>query len=129
MLPLNHIWLMQPAPTEKLVPSAGGGNGQPAPVSAAPDSMFMNIMPLAVMFVLFYFLLIRPQQKRQKETDTMLKALQKGDRVRTTGGIRGEITELTDTEVTLQIDTKVRINVLRSHIAGRVEKAGGEAKA
>jgi preprotein translocase subunit YajC len=87
----------------------------------------MSAQPLvlmAVMFGVFYFLLIRPQQKRQRELDDMLKALKRGDKVRTTGGIRGEIVEFTDSEVTLLIADKVKINVLRSHIASRISPEG-----
>ena len=72
------------------------------------------------------FLLIRPQQKRQKDTDDMLKVLRKGDKVRTTGGIRGEIYELTENDVTLQIDAKVKINVLRSNIASKIGKPSSD---
>jgi len=75
-----------------------------------------------------YFLLLRPQQKRQRELDDLLKALKKGDKVRTSGGIRGEVVELTDTEVTLLIADKVKINVLRSHVASRAERPAPEAK-
>jgi len=84
---------------------------------------------MAVMFGVFYFLLLRPQQKRQKEQDAMLKALRKGDKVRTSGGIRGEVAELTDTEVTLLVADKVKINVLRSHIAARLDKPAADDKA
>lgn len=87
-----------------------------------------QLVMLAVMFAVFYFLLIRPQQKRQREVDDLLKALRKGDKVRTSGGIRGEILDLTDTEVTLLIAEKVKINVLRSHIATKIG-AGGEGAA
>ena len=80
-------------------------------------------MVLAVTFGIFYFMLLRPQQKRQREVDTMLKALKKGDVVRTSGGIRGEITDMTDTDVTLLIADKVKINVLRSHVAGKNDAA------
>ena len=76
------------------------------------------------MFLVMYFLLIRPQQKRQKEHDAMLKALDKGTVVRTNGGIRGEILEIDDHEVTLKIADKTKINVLRSHIAGPHRDAG-----
>lgn len=89
----------------------------------------MYLLPL--IFVLFYFLLLRPQQKKQKEVDEMLKALRRGDVVRTSGGIRGEIADLTDTDVTLIIADKVKINVLRSHIAAKAEikaENKGEAK-
>ena len=79
-----------------------------------------QLLMLAVMFGVFYFLLIRPQQKRQREVDDMLKALRRGDKVRTTGGIRGEIADLNDTEVNLIVADKVKINVLRSHIASRI---------
>jgi preprotein translocase subunit YajC len=82
---------------------------------------------IAAMFGIFYFFLLRPQQKRQRETDDMLKALRKGDKVRTSGGIRGEIVELTDADVTLLIADKVKINVLRSHIASRVVTAAAPA--
>jgi len=83
---------------------------------------------LPVMFVVFYFMLIRPQQKRQKEVDAMLKSLCKGDDVRTSGGIRGRIVELTETEVTLLIDKadKVKINVLRNHIVSKIARPSGE---
>jgi preprotein translocase subunit YajC len=87
------------------------------------------MLMLAVMFGIFYFLLVRPQQKRQREIDEMLKALRKGDKVRTTGGIRGEIVELTDTEVWLLIADKVKINILRSQIGQRIEKPAADAKA
>ncbi len=87
------------------------------------------LLMLVMMFVIFYFLLIRPQQKRQKEVDEMLKALRKGDKVRTTGGIRGEIVDLNETDVTLLIADKVKINVLRSHVATRIDKPAADAKA
>ena len=81
----------------------------------------MQIGMLVVMMGIFYFMLIRPQQKRQREHDEMLKSLRKGAKVRTTGGIRGEIVDINDTEAILLIADKVKINVLRSHLAG-VEK-------
>jgi preprotein translocase subunit YajC len=75
-------------------------------------------IPLILMFVIFYFLLIRPQQKRAKEHREVLKNLRKGDTVVTSGGIHGRITGLTDTIVTLEIADKVRIKVSRGQIAG-----------
>jgi preprotein translocase subunit YajC len=77
----------------------------------------MMLMP--IMLLLLYFLMIRPEQKRRRETDDMVKALKRGDVVRTTGGIRGEIVDLNDGDVTLLIADKVKINVLRSAIAGK----------
>jgi preprotein translocase subunit YajC len=78
----------------------------------------MQLGMLALMVLVFYFLLIRPQQKRERERESMLKALKRGTVVRTTGGVRGEITDINDRDVTLLISDKVKVNVLRSHIAG-----------
>lgn len=64
---------------------------------------FLSFMPLILMFAIFYFLLIRPQQKRAKEHKMMLSALKRGDRVVTAGGIYGRILELDDTTVTLDL--------------------------
>lgn len=119
----DSLWSMQPeatTSTSEPAPSAGGNAASPGGWANAQPLVF-----LAVMFGIFYFLLIRPQQKRQREADNMLKALRKGDKVRTSGGIRGEIVDITDSEVTLLIADKVKINVLRSHIASR---AATEAK-
>lgn len=110
------------APGESAAAPSGGG--APAGCDAASPQFLM----LGVMFTVFYFLLIRPQQKRQREVDDLLKALRRGDKVRTSGGIRGEIVDLTDTEVTLLIADKVKINILRSHIASRGDKAPAETK-
>jgi preprotein translocase subunit YajC len=77
-----------------------------------------SFLPLILIFVIFYFLLIRPQQKKVKEHQAFVAALKKGDKVVTNGGIHGEITGLTDTVVTLEIADNVRIKVSRAHIAG-----------
>jgi len=107
-------------------PDATSGTAQPGPAQAPSGgsgsgigSEFQLVL-LPLMFALFYFLMIRPQQKRQRETDDMLKALKRGDTVRTSGGIRGEVSDLTDSDVTLIVADKVKINVLRSHIASKV---------
>ena len=73
---------------------------------------------IAVMIGIFWFLVISPQRKQQKAQEEMLKALQKGDIVRTSGGIRGEILTLDEREVTLKIADKTKINVLRAFITG-----------
>jgi preprotein translocase subunit YajC len=73
------------------------------------------------MFVVFYFLLIWPQQKKAKTHRQVLSNLQKGDNVVTSSGIYGTITGLTDTVVTLEIAEKVRIKVSRSSIAGVIK--------
>ena len=94
--------------------SAGGG-----------DWGFMITM--GVIFVIFYFLLIRPQQKKQKELKALLDNLAYGDTVMTTGGIHGKITGLADTVVTLEIADKVRIKISRSAVASIIQKAGTTA--
>jgi preprotein translocase subunit YajC len=118
---------------EATAPSTGAPSSAPGGSPAGPDgcagAASSQLLLLGVMFAVFYFLLIRPQQKRQRENDDMLKALRKGDKVRTTGGIRGEIADLTDTEVNLIIADKVKINVLRSHIAQRIERPSAEGSA
>jgi preprotein translocase subunit YajC len=121
-------FLMQPEATSGGTAQPDGGSApQSAPAASGPGAEFQLLL-LPLMFVLFYFLMIRPQQKRQRETDDMLKALRRGDVVRTSGGIRGEIADITDADVTLLIADKVKINVLRSHIASKGDTAKAEAK-
>jgi preprotein translocase subunit YajC len=81
------------------------------------------IIMMAILFLIFYFLIIRPQQKKQKEVRDMLSSLGYGDQVITTGGIHGKITGLTDTVVTLEIADKVRIKVSRNFIGDVLQKA------
>lgn len=122
---LELLWWLQPA-ASGTGGGGGGGGGAASDGGAAPGlggctgGDAMSQLPFIIlMFVVFYFVLIRPQQKRQKEQDAMLKALRKGQVVRTSGGIRGEIFALTDTDVTLLVADKTKINVLRTHIGGQ----------
>jgi preprotein translocase subunit YajC len=78
----------------------------------------VSFIPLILIFVIFYFLLIRPQQKKAKEHQKYLGNLKKGDQVVTTGGLHGEITGLTDSVVTLEIADNIRVKVSRQHILG-----------
>lgn len=98
-----------------------GGGGGFLGGACEPQSLGM----IAIMVIAFYFLLIRPQQKKAKEHDAMLKSLRPGTVVRTSGGIRGEITAGDEQEVTLLIAPKVKIQVARAHIA-QVIMGGGE---
>ncbi len=93
-------------------PTPGGGG--------APGGMSVFI-PLILMFAVFYFLLIRPQQKKTRQHQDMLKSLKVGDRVVTTGGLYGTIVAGGDNVVKLEIADKVRVDVGRSYIAGKVE--------
>lgn len=75
-----------------------------------------TFIPLILMFVIFYFLLIRPQQKRQKEHKALLSGLKRGDDIITAGGVMGRITNVADTVVTVEVAEKVRIKVARGQI-------------
>jgi len=98
----------------------GGGGG----AGGGTDFGFMIVM--AVLFAIFYFLLIRPQQQKQKEVKDMLANLGHGDTVVTSGGIHGKIVAITDTVVTLEIAPNVRIKMSRSFISAVLQKAGKE---
>lgn len=76
---------------------------QSAPAAQGGEGAWTSIIFMVLIFVVFYFLLIRPQVKRQKEHKAMVDALNKGDEVMTAGGIIGKITELTDQYITLQV--------------------------
>jgi len=89
---------------------------------ASPGSDLMTFLPMIAIFVVFYFLLIRPQQKRAKETKAMLEALQKGDEVVTAGGLVGRIAKLTDQYAAIEIAPNVEISVQRAAIAQLLPK-------
>ncbi len=91
--------------------SGGGGAG-------GQGGGFSAFIPLILMFAIFYFLLIRPQQKKAKQHKTLLASLKKGDKVVSTGGLHGMVTGLTDDVVTMEIAPKVRVKVSRGSIAG-----------
>ncbi len=80
-------------------------------------------MPLIVLFAIFYFLLIRPQQKRSKEHQATLEALKPGDTVITNGGLYGTIIRIDGHVVTLQCSDKVRVKVIKKSISGTVDPA------
>lgn len=90
---------------------------------AAPnDPGIMGFLPLIVIFILFYFMLLRPQMKRAKETKTMLEALQKGDEVVTAGGTLGKVVKVTDAFVTLEIAENTQIHVQKNAIQALMPK-------
>ena len=91
-----------------------------AATAAAPGgaaALFVNMFPLVLIFVIFYFLMIRPQAKRAKEHRAELEAIKKGDDVITGGGIRGRVTKVTDDEAEVEIAPNVRIRVIKSTIS------------
>lgn len=80
------------------------------------------MLPIVLMFVLLYFMMIRPQMKKQKEQKAMIDGLSKGDEVITAGGILGKISKIGDTYVTLEIADNVAINVQRPAIGTLLPK-------
>jgi len=93
---------------------AMAGNGGQQAGGSGLEGIFM----LLAMFAIFYFLLIRPQQKRAKQHKEMIEALKAGDQVVTAGGIHGRVVAVQDKVVTLEIATGVRVKVNRISIAG-----------
>lgn len=100
---------------------AGGGGG------GGFEMILLWVVPLVLVM---YFVLIRPQKKREQERKAMLSQIKKGDRVCTVGGIHGEIVRLNDQEATLLVDKKkgVEIRVLRSAVSGITGAKGGEGE-
>ena len=77
------------------------------------DAGWAGLLPIVLMFVLLYFMMIRPQMKRAKEHKSMTDALQKGDEVVTSGGLLGKITKISDAYITLEVASGIEINVQR----------------
>ncbi len=84
---------------------------------AAPGGAFVQLLPLLLIFVVFYFLLIRPQAKRAKDHRAMVGALAVGDEVETSGGILGKITDTGEQFLTVEIADDVRVKVQRTTIS------------
>ena len=83
---------------------------------------FLSLLPMVGIFVVFYFLLIRPQQKRAKEQKAMIEAVQKGDEVVTAGGMVGKVVKLDDNYITLQVGGSVEIAFQRNAITSLLPK-------
>ena len=93
---------------------------QTAPAAATDgggmQSSFMSLLPLVLMFVVLYFVRIRPQMKRQKEHRSMVEALAKGDEVATAGGLLGRVTKLGDSYLVVEIASGVEVQVQRTAV-------------
>lgn len=100
------------------------GGGQPAPEGAEAPSMLVTMFPFILMFVILYLLIIRPQQKKQKDHQRMVDELKKGDRVVTSGGVHGTITGIKEQEgiLVVQVAKEVQIEVSRGSIS-RVDES------
>jgi preprotein translocase subunit YajC len=97
--------------------------------AAAPSggaALFIQMAPLLFVFVIFYMLMIRPQQRRVKEHAATIAAVQKGDEVVTAGGVRGKVTKVGDDEVEVEIAQGVKVRVVKStlsHVLGKSKPA------
>jgi preprotein translocase subunit YajC len=100
----------------------------------AESSPFGMLVPMLLIFVIFYFLLIRPQQRKQREQESLLKGIEKGDDVVTAGGLHGKVIGVTDDVLTLDVSAfpgeKMRVKVSRSKIesGGKPKKDDAKAK-
>lgn len=100
--------------------------GAPQGDGASAGGGLMSILMFIPIIAIFYFLIIRPQRKKQKETDTMLKALKKGDRIVTIGGIHGTIQTVRTNTVIVRVDEGVKLEFSRSAISSVVEQANDD---
>ena len=91
--------------------------GAPSGTEGSPGGSIMGFLPLVAIIAIFYFLILRPQQKKQKETQKMLSALRKGDRVVTIGGIHGVIQTVKENTVIVKVDESVKLEFNRSAIS------------
>ncbi len=93
-----------------------------AQASAQQPSMFASFIPLILIFLIFYFLLIRPQQKKQKEHRKLLENIIRGDEIMTSGGILGKVTKADGEKLSVEIAKNVNVTVFRSTVADVLNK-------
>ena len=92
-------------------------HAQAAASQAGPESTLVSLLPIVVMFVILYFVMIRPQMRHQKEVKAMIEALSKGDEVVTTGGLVGRVAKVGDNYIQLEIADKLEVQVQRSAVS------------
>ena len=105
----------------------GNAFAQAAGSAQGGDTM-MGMLPIILMFVILYFLMIRPQQKQKKDREAMLSTVKKGDRVVTTGGLHGTVVGLNEQTVTLKVADSVKLDFDRTAL-GRIVTAPGSKEA
>ena len=93
-----------------------------APAGGGTESQLMGLLPIILMFVLLYFLMIRPQMKRAKEHKAMTEALQKGDEIVAGGGILGKITKVSDAYIAIEIAPDTEITIQRGAVVQLLPK-------
>jgi preprotein translocase subunit YajC len=102
--------------------------GAPAGAEGGGGNPIMSFLPLVAIIAIFYFLILRPNNKKQKETQKMLSALKKGDRVVTIGGIHGIIQSVKESTVILRVDENVKLEFNRSAISNVSSQAKDDDK-
>jgi preprotein translocase subunit YajC len=90
--------------------------------AAGPQSFLPTLIMFGLVFLIFYFLIIRPQNKKQKETKQMLASLEKGDKVQSIGGIQGTIQSIKEESVVIKIDTDTKMTLSRSAVSNVLAK-------
>ena len=93
-----------------------------AQAAAQQPSMLASFIPLILIFLIFYFLLIRPQQKKQKEHKVLLDSIQRGDEILSSGGILGKVIRVDNDKLTVEIAKGVNVTIIRSTIADVIKK-------
>ena len=91
--------------------------------------LFSMLIPFGLIILVFYFLIIRPQNKKQKETQAMLSSIRKNDRVTTIGGIRGVVQAVKDDTVIIKVDDNVKLEFSKSAVSAVNNRAKGESSA
>jgi preprotein translocase subunit YajC len=99
-----------------------------ASAGAPQQSPFMSFIPFVLIFLVMYFLMIRPQKKRMQEEQSFLDKLAHGDEVYTKAGILGKVTAIAEKAVTLEIEGGAKMKILKSHIGGPVSSIFGTQK-
>ena len=102
--------------------------GTPQGEGASPGSSLISFLPLIAIVAIFYFLILRPQNKKQKETQKMLAALKKGDKVVTIGGIHGTIQTVRESTVIIRVDDNTKLEFSRSAVSSVSSQAKEEKK-
>ena len=93
-----------------------------AQAAAQQPSMLASFIPLILIFLIFYFLLIRPQQKKQKEHKILLDSIQRGDEILSSGGILGKVLKVDNDKLTVEISKGVHVTIIRSTVADVIKK-------
>ena len=93
-----------------------------AQAAAQQPSMLASFIPLILIFLIFYFLLIRPQQKKQKEHKILLDSIQRGDEILSSGGILGKVIKVDNDKLTVEISKGVNVTIIRSNVADVIKK-------